>query len=83
MTYQKRLTLRQNLIESVRLVRREALSNLMGELAQILIERGYHLDHVIEALADFCDEKPNLSEATRLLEQAAEEVSRVREQLNR
>jgi ABC-type transporter Mla subunit MlaD len=83
MTYQNRILLRQNLSESVQLVRREALSSLVSELMQILTEQGYHLSDLIEAVADLCDEKPNLSEATRLLEQAAEQVSCVREQLNR
>jgi hypothetical protein len=48
---------------------------------QILTDRGYHLSDLIEAVADLCDEKPNLSEATKFLEDAADEVRRVCDQL--
>jgi type II secretory pathway component PulF len=60
-----------HLSQAVRAIKQEAASQLVKELVTVLGEEGFTLEQVLEALADYASQNPELKGAVKALEDAS------------
>ena len=75
------LPLNEALRELVASLRRQVLSQFVQNLMVALEAEGYHLDQLVDALADYADTKSEWDEGCKRLEEAAEAFLDVRKPL--
>lgn len=75
------LPLNEALRELIASLRRQVLSEFIQNLMIALEAEGYHLDQLIDALADYADTKPEWGEGCGRLEEAAKAFLDVRKPL--
>jgi hypothetical protein len=73
--------MRQGLIDSVKSARHQALNSILTELIEVLSDEGFHLHNIIAALSDYCESQPYLDEVARSLDQAANQLAIIREEV--
>ena len=73
--------LRDSLEEAMAGLRDEAMALFVKELMVALAKENYRFDDLLQGLASYADERPDWVQVVKLLEDAAEEVVRVRKEL--
>lgn len=69
--------LQENLLLIVESAQRQSITWLVAELMAILLRHGYTLEHLIEAVADYAEQNPELESAVGYLEEASGVVRKV------
>ncbi len=73
--------LRDSLEEAMAGLRDEAMALFVKELMVALATENYRFDDLLQGLASYADERADWVQVVKLLEDAAEEVVRVRKEL--
>jgi hypothetical protein len=76
---QMKSLLTQSLEQAVADVRQQALSQLVRELMVCLKKQGFDFDHLILAMVDYADQRPDWQEVVKRLEEASSEVAKANE----
>lgn len=68
--------LTKHLQEALALTKQQALSQFVNTLAAVLRAQGFTLDQLIDALADYADQRPEFQGAVKSLEDASMAITR-------
>lgn len=68
----------ESLTQAIKSCKRQALTEFVKQLMQVLKQSSWDIEHLIDALADYADQRDDWEAAVKHLEDASIEISRLR-----